>query len=312
MRADELFTVIGDIDEEVIETAITPKKSRIGKNVAKWGTLAACIAVVTVLSVRTFEQGKRIQKEPVVEDTEITVKEEQMPTIPKIQTDTEEQEISLQEFETENTIGDKYDSTDTDDSTKNTTVIEESPSETVDEAVEQESNAGNKTTGEETANDETINEEADKDEAPSSGGGGGGSSISGGGGAYREKTVPEISNADISGIFGGTYFDENGNYVIVITEDTSENREILLQALGKNSGEVVFKKGDFPLSYLMQLHSKILKAVSDGEIPFVITSSLVEKENRIEVCVATDDETELNKIRQFDEKGEAIIFTKSF
>lgn len=66
-------------------------------------------------------------------------------------------------------------------------------------------------------------------------------------------------------------------------------------------------RGAYTLSYLTGLQNKISEAMNKGEIPFVITSTLLESENRIEVVVSTNDEAQLNKILNFDEIGGAII-----
>ena len=277
MKAEDLFEVIGDIDDLIIEDTQKSEKQMSLKSLARWGALAACFVVVAVLSLKTFEKEKSIQKEAVVN---ITKNEE---TGSKKKTQGANNEITLYN---------------TDDSVAK----EETYSDFLTE----------------TAREEIVNENADaedstaRDETPANGGGGGasggGSSVSG---AYSDAVEAESLSNEAAKIFGGAYINEKGEYVVVITDDTAENREILIKELGTENSEVVFRKGEYTLSYLTELQNKISTAMTKGEIPFVMTSSLMESENRIEVSVNANDESELDKVRQFDTLGGAIVFVKA-
>ena len=66
--------------------------------------------------------------------------------------------------------------------------------------------------------------------------------------------------------------------------------------------------GTYTLSYLTELENQILETMEKGELPFVVSVTLAEAENRVEVVVNTNDETQLAKVRQLDEKGGYIKF----
>ena len=159
--------------------------------------------------------------------------------------------------------------------------------------------------------EEVVSEDSDASceitEPKISGGGGGGSAS----GMYKEAVKADSLTQYVSGIFGGAYIDEGGKYVIVITDDTAENREIIAKEFGINPNNVVFRKGEYTLSYLTQLQEKISTAMANGEYPFVVTSAIMEAANRIEVGVISNDEADLSKVRQLDYTGGAIIFRYS-
>lgn len=123
---------------------------------------------------------------------------------------------------------------------------------------------------------------------------------------YYEAVSSENLSGRVKNIFGGSYIDEKGQFVVVLTEDTKENRSAVLSELNLNENTTVFKKGDYSLAYLTELQTKISNAMINKELPFVVFSGVYEMENRIKVGVITNDKKELEKLKAFDTIGGAI------
>lgn len=56
-----------------------------------------------------------------------------------------------------------------------------------------------------------------------------------------------------------------------------------------------------------QLQNSISKAMGNGELPFVVTSSIMENPLRLEVSVTTKDEELLDKVRAYDPTGKYLV-----
>lgn len=125
-------------------------------------------------------------------------------------------------------------------------------------------------------------------------------------GIYVDNAGYEDMSEKSEAIFGGSYTDENGNYVVVLTEDTSENRAVICKELGINESNTIFRTGTYSLSYLTELQAKISNKMSDKELTFVVSSGLYEDSNSIKVKVTTNDEVCLAKLYALDTIGGAI------
>lgn len=130
-------------------------------------------------------------------------------------------------------------------------------------------------------------------------------------GMYMEAVESEDLSKDEAEFFGGSYLDSSGKFVIVLTEDTPENRTVICKKLGVSEGNTTFQKGEYTLAYLTELQAKISNAMINKEMPFVVTSSVSETINRIKVGVTTDDDAELAKVYALDSIGGAIVIEKS-
>lgn len=124
--------------------------------------------------------------------------------------------------------------------------------------------------------------------------GGGASSAVGGSGA----PPPEC--------YGGTYTDHDGHRVILITQDSAENRAEICGYLGISDDDTVFQSAAYSLSYLMEVQNKISRAMSRNELPFVVESALMEDGNRVKVTVTIMDQTKIAELQAFDSAGGAI------
>lgn len=63
---------------------------------------------------------------------------------------------------------------------------------------------------------------------------------------------------------------------------------------------------DYPED-IMQLQSVISQAMSNGELDFVISSSIMENPLRLEVCVTTQEEEKLALLRKYDSEGKYLV-----
>ena len=286
MKSEEFFEVIGDIDNDFIEESLNFKKKNSGKLFLKVGTMAACFAIITVISMQVLQKHSRENDNVIIKPEDDTSVVEVTPS----DKETTEIENSPPTYVAEdNKTAEEPHSTDE--------ALPEITVEDAENAVNEESIA------QDTMRKETTEDSDSAAEFPVLGGGGVSSS-----GIYKEAVDTDSLTKNVSEIFGGAYIDGDGSYVVVITEDTRENRELIGKELGIDAEETVFKKGEYTLAYLTALQEKISAAMINGEIPFVVTSAVKEASNRIEVGVTTSDEAELNKVRLLDTAGGAIIF----
>ena len=141
---------------------------------------------------------------------------------------------------------------------------------------------------------------------------------------YRQGEVVADQPADISGtpladavnpynlsseaaaVFGGSYLDESGNFVVVLTRDTPENRALICRELGRNETTVTFKTGTYTLLYLTELQNTISNSMANNELTGVVSSSVIEPNNNIVVSVLLDNEETIEKLNTLDTNGDAI------
>ena len=120
-----------------------------------------------------------------------------------------------------------------------------------------------------------------------------------------EATVLDDLSKEASDIFCGSYI-ENGNYVVVLTEDTPDNRALICRELGRNETTVTFKTGTYTLLYLTELQNKISSEMVNKNLPSVASSAVMETSNRIEVSVISDNGETAKKLQKLDTIGGAI------
>lgn len=125
-------------------------------------------------------------------------------------------------------------------------------------------------------------------------------------GKYSEAVNDGGLNKEIFQFYGGAYMNADGSFVVVLTEDTAENRATICKELGRSENATIFVQGTYTLAYLTELQAKISTAMVKKELPFVTMSGVYEDANCIIVCVTTDDNTELAKIYALDPIGGAI------
>ncbi len=110
-------------------------------------------------------------------------------------------------------------------------------------------------------------------------------------------------------VWGGSYLDNAGHWVVWLTEDTPENRaEVFKRNPSISESGTEFKTADFSLAYLTQLMADISEAMMDGQLPFVTSASLREDYNRVEVNMTAESADFIAKVQSFDTLGGAIEF----
>lgn len=130
-------------------------------------------------------------------------------------------------------------------------------------------------------------------------------------GSYNESVNSNDLAKETAAFFGGSYTDTNGNFVVVLTVDTAENRIAICKELGINESTTVFEVGTYTLEYLTELQSKISSGMVNKEFPFVTSSGVYETINRIKIRVTTDNEADLAKVLALDTIGGAIVIERS-
>ncbi|MBQ8590791.1 MAG: hypothetical protein IJ486_10120 [Firmicutes bacterium] len=130
---------------------------------------------------------------------------------------------------------------------------------------------------------------------------------------FYEAVDPADLSFDLASVYGGAYYNDAGDYVVILTEDTPENREAVAAELDVDLSNVTFETGVYTLAYLTELQETISLAMQRREIPFVISSALYESKNRIGICVNVTDidqsrleEDYLSKVYAMDSLGGAI------
>ncbi|MBD5460523.1 MAG: hypothetical protein HDR26_06215 [Lachnospiraceae bacterium] len=123
---------------------------------------------------------------------------------------------------------------------------------------------------------------------------------------YTEAPRTDQLTGDAAALFCGSYTEENGAFVVVLTQDTPQSRAVVCRELGFNENNVTFRTGIYTLAYLTQLQEKISNAMINQELPFVISSAVMETSNRILVTVTTQEESSLALLKSLDTVGGAI------
>jgi hypothetical protein len=108
-------------------------------------------------------------------------------------------------------------------------------------------------------------------------------------------------------VWGGSYMDENGHWVVWLTENTKENQQkVFAQNPDLPESTTTFKTADYSLAYLTELLADISEGMGDGKFPYVTTAALMEQDNRVAVTLTTNDADKVALIQRFDTIGGAI------
>lgn len=122
---------------------------------------------------------------------------------------------------------------------------------------------------------------------------------------------PVVQNAGSTGaltayeaVWGGSYPNEAGQWVVLLTENTAENREKVFQLNPTlNESNTVFEEAAFSYSYLVNL----MESLSKADLPSVVSSiGFREERNRIAVYLKADDASAVAEILAYDTIGGAI------
>lgn len=110
----------------------------------------------------------------------------------------------------------------------------------------------------------------------------------------------------VDGIWGGSYMDQNGRWVILLTEDTPKNRQRVFDNNPTLSEEgTIFQTATYLRTYLQDLMERLSRA----ELPDCVSSiGFEEDRNRVVVYLTSEDTDSMERIRAFDSIGGAIQF----
>ena len=108
-------------------------------------------------------------------------------------------------------------------------------------------------------------------------------------------------------VWGGSYLDESGHWVVLLTEDTPENREKVLQMNPQLGDDTIFREATYSRAYLTELMEKVSAAMRDG-LPDVTSAALREERNRVEIDMAAENPESEAALRALDTLGGALEF----
>lgn len=120
---------------------------------------------------------------------------------------------------------------------------------------------------------------------------------------YREAVDVDQLSREAADIFCGSYINAQGYYIVLLTENTAENRALICKELGIRESEAEFQVGTYTLEYLTAVQERISDGMVDRTFPFVAYSALYEDQNRIDVSVTTTDAKQLAKLKAVDPQG---------
>ena len=115
---------------------------------------------------------------------------------------------------------------------------------------------------------------------------------------------------DFPDYYGGMYV-QNGNDVVLLVEDTSENRAEICRLLGITESLTTFRTVKYSHNYLTLLQDKISKAMQNKEFKSVIGSGLMDAQNHILVTMTKEDKEDIKKLEKMDTEGGAIAIEVS-
>lgn len=124
--------------------------------------------------------------------------------------------------------------------------------------------------------------------------------------ATNEKEPVYLSDKTYPEYYAGKYIDNQGNNVVLLKNNTEKNRKEICKLLGITESKTKFEVAKYSYEYLTQLQEKISQKMTNKELPFAISSAIMEDKNWIEVQVTTKKEEEIKKIKELDTIGGAI------
>lgn len=106
-------------------------------------------------------------------------------------------------------------------------------------------------------------------------------------------------------VWGGSYPNEAGQWVVLLTENTTENQEkVFTLNPTLTEDDTIFETAAYSLAYLEDLMKSISQAME--QYPFVSSVGLRVDKNCVQVSVTSDDSENIAKILAFDTLGGAI------
>lgn len=285
MKREDFFEVLGGLDDELVGGA----KERGRRKTAwkSWAALAACLALAAVLGVHGLHTTAPGQSGPALQDGGVKTQQDARP--------------APEDGGAEEAGG--------------------APAAPGDEAVP----GGTASPGGRTKKEAGQNalqelkgrrEEQSGKYAPLSQSAAPGGDVNGGTAPAQGTDVPVTEHPGstgalipLDGVWGGSYMDQSGCWVVWLTENTPENQaRVLERNPGLGADHTVFRTADYSLAFLTELMAKISGEMGAKRLPFVTTAALREDVNRVEVTMTTQDEGCAAQVLRLDTIGGAITF----
>ena len=121
-----------------------------------------------------------------------------------------------------------------------------------------------------------------------------------------KEELKEIENTAYPEYYAGKYVDKNGQNVILLCQDTKTNREQICTLFGITEEETIFQEAVYSYSYLMELQSKITEKMQKKEASFIISSVLMEDQNKIKITIISREKEDWDQLKDIDPIGGAI------
>ena len=104
-------------------------------------------------------------------------------------------------------------------------------------------------------------------------------------------------------VYGGCYLDEKQELVVLLTEDTPENREKVCADMNVNAELAKFREVKYSKAYLDAIHDKITDVMINRQFETIVTSGVMEIENYVEVTLTEEDKEAIEFLNRLDNTG---------
>lgn len=104
-------------------------------------------------------------------------------------------------------------------------------------------------------------------------------------------------------VYGGCYLDENQELVILLTDDTPENREKVCADMNVNMDIAKFREIKYSKAYLDAIHNKITDVMMNRQFETIVTCGVMEMDNFVEVTLTEKDEEAIEFLNRLDNTG---------
>ncbi len=130
----------------------------------------------------------------------------------------------------------------------------------------------------------------------------------------RQTDAPMQDEAGATGaltsleaVWGGSYLEDTGTWVVWLTEDTAANREAAFaQNPGLSRANTLFRQADYSYAYLTQLMADISRCMAEGLLPEVTAAALREDINRVEITMTGENAAAEARLFALDTLGGAV------
>lgn len=105
-------------------------------------------------------------------------------------------------------------------------------------------------------------------------------------------------------VWGGSYMDERGRWVVLLTKDTPENRQKVFDLNPQLGSDTIFREAKYSYAYLKELMAR----VSAAHLPDLSGTGLRLDWNRVGIYMTAENRETEAKLRALDTLGGALEF----